>query len=453
MFETLTERLGTVFEKLRGRGVLSEADVISALRDIRIALLEADVALPVAKSFVQAVQQQATGQEVLRSITPGQMVVKIVHDHLVDLLRHPDGSTLNLKAHPPVVVLMVGLQGSGKTTTTAKLAHFLKQKERQKVLMASVDVYRPAAQEQLEILGQSIDVETCPIISGETPRTIAKRALTQAKQKGFDVLLVDTAGRLHLDEALMKELVDLQNILSPTETLLVADAMMGKDALTMAQAFHERLRVTGFVLSRVDGDARGGAALSIRHVTNTPLKFLGVGEKPDQLEPFHPDRIASRILGMGDVVSLVEKVSETVSQEDMERLKTQMQKGVFTLDDLAQQLTQMQKMGGIGTLMNLLPGVKGLKDKMDAQSQEKAAKMIRRQQAILSSMTPRERRNPQILNGSRRKRIARGSGVLVPDVNRLLKQFEEMRTMMKRMNKMGKMRKGLQGLLGKNPLF
>lgn len=451
MFDTLSRRLEAIFEKLRGRGALSEADVDSALRDIRIALLEADVALPAVKSFISAVREKAVGTAVLRSITPGQMVIKIVHDHLVELLNHPEGAGLNLAATPPVVIMMIGLQGSGKTTTTAKLARFLSQKERKKVLMASLDVYRPAAQEQLRLLGESIEVPTLDWGENEKPLTLAKRALDQAKRGGFDVLLIDTAGRLHLDENLMAELEALEDCLKPQETLLVVDAMIGKDAITMAQAFHERLKVTGFILSRIDGDARGGAALSIRFITGKPLKFLGTGEKTDNLEPFHPDRVAGRILGQGDVVSLVERMANTLAEEEIEKTTLSIQKGIFTLNDMARSLEQMQKMGGMGELLSMIPGIPKLKQDLDAEAQEKADKMLRRQKAILSSMTAKERHSPGLLNASRKRRIAGGSGTTVPEVNRLLKQYEQMSTMMKRMGKWGKkglMRQGLKGLLG-----
>ncbi|MGL6187442.1 MAG: signal recognition particle protein [Holosporales bacterium] len=451
MFETLTERLGGIFEKLRGRGALSEGDVDAALREIRIALLEADVALPVVKSFLQTVREKAVGQEVLKSITPGQMVVKIVHDHLVTLLSHPDGTALNLSAPSPLVILMVGLQGSGKTTTTAKLAKFLTQKEKKKVLMTSLDIYRPAAQEQLSILGQAIGVEALPP-SPAPPLEIAKQALQEAKKGGFDVLLVDTAGRLHIDEKLMRELQELEALLHPQETLLVADALMGRDAITMAQSFHEQLKITGFVLSRVDGDSRGGAALSIRFVTGKPLKFLGTGEKPEQLEAFDPQRVAGRILGMGDVVGFVEKVAENLEAEELQEAAIQMQKGVFTLSDMARSLQQMRKMGGMGGLLQMLPGTGALKGKLENGVEQKAEKMMARQLAMISSMTPQERVRPNLLNGPRKRRIAQGSGTTVPEVNRLLKQYEQMSTLMKRMKKMGQkgfMRQGIQSLLGR----
>lgn len=451
MFETLSNRLTSIFDKIRGKGALTEADVALTLREVRVALLEADVALPVAKDFIAQVQEKATGQDILRSITPGQMVIKIVHDTLVDLLGHPDGSALNLRAQAPAVILMVGLQGSGKTTTAAKIAHFLKTRENKKVMMASCDIYRPAAQEQLVILGGQIEAPVLDPIPGEKPLAIAARALDHAKKSGMDVLVIDTAGRLHVDDTLMEELQALHQRLNPVETLLVMDAMMGKDALQTATAFHKKIGVTGCVLSRVDGDARGGSALSLRFVTGKPLKFLGVGEKPTQIEVFHPERIAGRILGMGDVISLVEKVASSIAQEDLEAMTTSMQTGVFTLNDLSKSLTQMEKMGGMGALMGMLPGMGKLAPKLGEDAPDKASQMIRKQQAMISSMTPKERLNPKILGASRKKRIARGSGTTVPELNRLLKQFEDMSTLMKRMSKVGKkglLRQGLKGLLG-----
>jgi signal recognition particle subunit SRP54 len=447
MFGNLSDRLTHIFDKLKRRGVLSETDVNEALREVRVALLEADVALPVAKDFVAKVKEKAIGQEVLRSISPGQMVVKIVHDQLVETL----GSTtpeLNLSTKPPAVILMVGLQGSGKTTSTAKLARHLTTKLRKKVLMASLDTYRPAAQDQLKILGEQIHVATLPIVQGQMPVPIAKRALESASLQGYDVLLLDTAGRLHLDDALMEEVDQIQSLTHPIETLLVADAMTGQDAVNIAKAFHERLKLTGIVLTRVDGDARGGAALSMRFITGCPIKFVGIGEKIDQLDTFHPDRMAGRILGMGDVVSLVEKAAENINQEDAEKLVRKMEKGQFDLNDLAEQLKQMQKMGGMGSVMNMLPGVQKIKDKIaDAGMDDK---ILKRQVAIIQSMTPKERKYPKLLNASRKKRVASGAGVLVQDINKLLKQFEGMSKMMKQMKKMGNkgfLRNGLKNFL------
>jgi len=448
MFESLSNRLNDVFDRLRRHGALSEDDVAAALREIRIALLEADVALPVVKDFVNAVREKAVGQDVIRSVTPGQMVVKIVHDHLVETLGGEAAPGLNLNAVPPVVVMMVGLQGSGKTTTAAKLARLLKQRERKKVLLASLDVQRPAAQEQLAVLGRQIEVASLPIVAGEKPVAIANRALDTGRREGYDTVILDTAGRLHIDEALMMEVAAVRDVSKPTESLLVADAMTGQDAVNVAKAFAERIGITGIILTRVDGDARGGAALSMRAVTGQPIKFLGVGEKLDAIEPFHADRIAGRILGMGDVVSLVEKAAETVDQEEAEKLARKLQKGGFDLDDLASQLKQLRKMGGMGGVMGMLPGINKIKKQLDEAKIDDG--MIKRQEAILSSMTKQERKNPKLLNASRRQRIARGSGTSVPEINRLLKQYQDMATMMKKMNKLGKkglMRHGIGALL------
>ncbi|MBM3600060.1 MAG: signal recognition particle protein [Alphaproteobacteria bacterium] len=448
MFESLTSKLGEVFDRLRRRGALSEADVTEALRAVRVALLEADVALPVVKDFIDAVRTKAVGQEVLRSVTPGQMVVKIVHDHLVQVL----GSTaaaIDLKTSPPAPVLMVGLQGSGKTTTTAKLARRLKQRERKKVLMASLDVARPAAQHQLAVLGEQSEVATLPIVPGEPPLAIARRAMTTARLEGYDVVMLDTAGRLHIDDALMAEVTAVRDAVNPVETLLVADAMTGQDAVNVAKAFAGRVGISGIVLTRVDGDARGGAALSMRAVTGQPIKLIGTGEKLDALEDFHPDRIAGRILGMGDVVGLVEKAAETIEREEAEKLAAKMQAGTFDLDDMANQLRQLRKMGGLGGVMGMLPGIGKLKQQMAGANIDD--KVIRQQEAIISSMTKKERRNVNLLNASRRKRIAAGSGTSVQLVNRLIKQYQDMSRMMKQVQKLGKsglMRAGLKGLFG-----
>ena len=445
MFDSLQSRLGEVFDKLKKRGALSEADVNEALREIRVALLEADVALPVVKDFIAAVREKAVGQDVLRSVTPGQMVVKIVHDHLVETLGS-EAAPLTLNVPPPAVFLLVGLQGSGKTTTTAKLALRLKEREKKKSLMASLDVRRPAAQEQLAVLGGQAEVRCLDIVPGEPPVAIARRAVQTAALEGYDVVLLDTAGRLAIDEALMAEVAEVRDATKPHETLLVADAMTGQDAVTVARNFHEKVGLTGIVLTRIDGDARGGAALSMRAVTGCPIKLMGTGEKLDALDVFHPERIAGRILGMGDVVSLVEKAAETIEMEEAEKLVRKMEKGRFDLDDLANQLRQLQKMGGLGGLMNLLPGVPKI------QQQMKGAKiddgLIRRQLAIISSMTPQERRRPEIIKASRKQRIAKGAGSSVQEVNKLLKQHYEAGRMMKKVKKLGKkglMRHGLPG--------
>jgi signal recognition particle subunit SRP54 len=448
MFDSLSERLGDVFERLRKRGALTEADVAGALREVRVALLEADVALPVVKEFIDQVRAKAVGAEVLRSVSPAQMVVKIVHDHLVSVLG-PETATLDLDAEPPAAILMVGLQGSGKTTSTAKIALWLKDSQRKKVLMASLDTQRPAAQDQLRLLGEQAGISTLPIVQGQVPVDIARRALQSARLQGCDVVLLDTAGRLHVDEALMAEVSAVHAASAPAEVLLVADALTGQDAVNVARQFKERAGVTGIVLTRVDGDARGGAALSMRAATGCPIKLLGTGEKLDAIEVFHPDRVASRILGMGDVVSLVERAAETIEQEEAAKLEAKIRKGSFDLDDLAQQLRQIRRMGGMDGIMGLLPGVGKVKKQMaDARIDEG---MLRRQEAIIQSMTPAERRNAKVLNGSRRKRIAAGSGTSVQDVNRLLKQHKQMADMMRKMSKLGKkglMRHGLPGLPG-----
>jgi signal recognition particle subunit SRP54 len=445
MFDTLSNRLGNVFEKLKRRGSLSASDVEEAMRDIRVALLEADVALPVVKDFIASVKEKAVGQEVLKSITPGQMVVKIVNDHLVELLGG-ETAELNLDGSPPQVLLMVGLQGSGKTTTSAKIAHRLKSKERKKVLLASLDVQRPAAQQQLQVLAEQTEVQGLPIVLGQQPVDIAVRAKETAEREGIDVVILDTAGRLHVDDDLMVELESVRDKVRPHETLLVADSLTGQDAVHLAKSFHERIGISGIVLTRMDGDARGGAALSMRAVTGQPIKLVGMGEKIDELEPFHPERVASRILDMGDVVSLVEKVAETVDQDEAEALAARMQKGKFDLDDLATQLRQMTKMGGMNSILGMLPGIGKIQKEMAKAKIDD--KMIGRQLAILSSMTPKERKNPQVLHASRKKRIAAGSGTQVQDVNKLLKQYQQMQTMMKRMKKAGGMKKLMANMPG-----
>ncbi len=459
MFEGLSKRLGDVFDKLRGRGALTEADVDAALREVRTALLEADVALPVVRQFVDEVRPKAIGTDVIRSVTPGQMVIKIVNDHLVEML---GGSVadLDLGAIPPVVILMVGLQGSGKTTTSAKIGYRLTQgpqgmasevfgtsgtfATRRKVLMASLDTRRPAAQQQLKVLGEQTGVPTLPIVPLEMPLAITRRAMEQARREGYDVLILDTAGRLSIDEELMTEVKQISDLAKPKETLLVADAMTGQDAVNTAKAFNERLAVTGIVLTRVDGDGRGGAALSMRAVTGRPVKLIGVGEKFDALEPFHPDRIASRILGMGDIVSLVERAAETIEKEDAEKLAAKVRKGQFDMDDLLSQLRQLRKMGGLSGLMGMLPGAMQAKAAMSKAKIDE--KQLKRQEAVILAMTPKERRNPDLIHASRKKRIAKGSGVQVQDVNKLLKQHADMLKMMKRVNKLGE--KGFMRSLG-----
>lgn len=446
MFESLSTKLGSVFDKLRGRGALVEADVDAALREVRVALLEADVALQVVKDFVAGVKLEAIGQQVVRSVTPGQMVVKIVNDKLVETL----GSTaveLNLRATPPVAILMLGLQGSGKTTTSAKLAKRLAQKDRKKVLLASLDVRRPAAQEQLAVLGRQVEVETLPIVAGQDPVAIAKRAMDVGRNEGYDIVILDTAGRLSIDDELMAEAAAVRDAVGPTESLLVVDALTGQDAVNTATQFNTRLGVTGIVMTRVDGDQRGGAALSMRAVTGKPIKFVGLGEKMDALDVFYPDRIAGRILGMGDIVGLVEKAQENVAAEDAEKLARKLKSGDFDFNDMLSQLEQLKKMGGLGGVMNMLPGVQKMKAQMaNANIDEK---VVGRQTAIIRAMTKKERRDSKLLNGSRKRRIAAGSGTSVEEVNRLVKQFMEMSRVMKQMGKLGQkgmMRTGIGNL-------
>ncbi|MFL6732557.1 MAG: signal recognition particle protein [Sphingomicrobium sp.] len=452
MFDTLSDRLGSVFDRLRGRGALSEADVRAAMREVRVALLEADVALPVARDFVEQVTEKAVGQEVLRSVTPGQMVVKIVNDALIETLG-AETAELDLNVNPPAVIMMVGLQGSGKTTTTAKLAKRLSERERKKVLMASLDVARPAAQEQLAVLGRQASVDTLPIMTGQQPVDIARRALNSAKLQGYDVVLLDTAGRLHVDDQLMAEMKAVAAASNPAETLLVVDSLTGQDAVNVAKGFAAEVDVSGVILTRMDGDARGGAALSMRAVTGKPIKFAGVGEALDKLEAFHPDRVAGRILGMGDVVSLVERAAETIKVEEAEKLAAKMAKGKFDLDDLWAQLRQMQRMGGLGALAGMMPGLKGMKGAMDQAANSKA---LVHMEAMLSSMTAKERARPDVINAKRKIRIAKGSGTTVQEINKLLKMHQEMANAMKRLKKMGGLGKlaalfnkgGLEGALG-----
>ncbi len=444
MFDSLQSRLGGVFDKLRGRGALTEADVDAALAEVRTALVEADVALPVVKDFIDKVRPRAIGEDVIRSVTPGQQVVKIVHDVLVETLG-AENSTLALGS-PPAPILMVGLQGSGKTTTSAKLGLMLQGKEKKRVLMASLDVSRPAAMEQLRILGEQAGVATLPILANQTPLDIAKRAMASARVGGYDVLILDTAGRQHIDEQLMLEVAQIQAQVKPHETLLVADSLTGQDAVNIAKTFNERVPLTGIILTRADGDARGGAALSMRAVTGAPIKFLGSGEKLDALEPFYPSRVAGRILDMGDVVSLVERASENIDQEKAEKLAKKLKKGQFDMNDLAEQLGQMKKLGGMQGVLGMLPGVGKIKGQLDAAGLDD--KILTRQEAIISSMTKKERADPDVINGSRRKRIAMGSGVEVSEVNKLLKMHRQMSDMMKKMGKGGRAMQGLSALFG-----
>jgi len=434
MFESLSQKLGQVFDRLRGRGSVTEADVDAAAREIRLALLEADVALPVVKDFIARVRERAVGQEVLQSITPGQQIIKIVHDCLVDTLGR-EAVPLDLARSIPVPILMVGLQGSGKTTSSGKLAKRLQEVDKKRVLLASLDTRRPAAQEQLQILAGQIGAGSVPIVAGEQPVAITRRAIQIATKEGYDVVILDTAGRLAIDEELMEEVADVRAVANPAETLLVVDAMTGQDAVNVATRFHERVPLTGLIMTRLDGDARGGAALSMRFVTGQPIKFFGSGEKLDAFEVYHPDRIAGRILDMGDVVSLVEKAAAEIDQVAAEKMAAKMQAGAFDFSDMAEQLKQMRKMGGLSGIMNMLPGMGKMKAAMENANIDD--RIIKRQEAMIGSMTPEERRNVDLLNASRKRRIAKGSGVDVQDVNKLIKQYLQMRDMMKQMKKMG----------------
>ena len=440
MFESLSERLSGIFDGLTRRGALSEKDVSTALREIRRALIEADVALEVVREFTESVREKAVGASVVKSVTPGQMVVKIVHDELVAMLGE-EGAQIDLNAPAPVAVMMVGLQGSGKTTTTGKIALRMKDRDRKKVLMASLDTRRPAAQEQLRQLGEQTEVDTLPIVEGQDPVQIANRAMQAAKLGGYDVVLLDTAGRTSIDEPLMVEMADIKNAANPHEILLVADSLTGQDAVNLAQNFDSRVGVTGIVLTRIDGDGRGGAALSMRAVTGKPIKLLGVGEKMDALEDFYPKRIADRILGMGDIVSLVEKAAQTIDAEQAEAMAKKMQKGLFDMDDLSQQLGQMSQMGGMGSIMKMMPGIGKMAKQIEAAGLDD--NIFKKQQAIISSMTRQERRTPKLLNASRKKRIAAGSGTSVQEINQLIKMHRQMADMMKSMS--GKKGKGMMG--------
>src|SRR6056297_2614169 len=451
MFESLSERLSGVLDKLTKQGALSEEDVSTALREVRQALLEADVSLSVARDFVKRVQAKATGQAVTRSVTPGQQVVKIVHDELVHVLAGDGEEIGRLRiASPPAPILMVGLQGSGKTTTTAKLAKRLSERERKRVLMASLDVSRPAAMEQLAVLGRQIGVDTLPIVPGQTPVQIARRAKQQATLGGYDVYMLDTAGRLSIDDALMEEVAAVRDETQPHETLLVVDGLTGQDAVATAENFDGRIGLSGVILTRMDGDGRGGAALSMRAVTGKPIKFVGLGEKMDAIEEFHAERVAGRILGMGDIVSLVEKAQETIEAEQAERMMKRFQKGQFNMNDLKMQLEQMQKMGGMEGVMGMMPGMGKMAKQMEGAGIDD--KIISRQVALIQSMTKKERANPKLLQASRKKRIAKGAGLEVSELNKLLKMQRQMGDMMKKMGKMGKggiMKQAMQGMFGK----
>ena len=447
MFKSLSDRLSGIFEKIKSKGSLKENDVEEALREVRVALLEADVSLSVVKEFLEKAKKKAIGSKLIKSVSPGQVVIQIVNDILVEILGYKE-DPINLKATPPVIILMVGLQGSGKTTTSAKIAKRLKIKDKKKVLMASLDVQRPAAQEQLSILGKQVDVSTVDIVVGQKPVEIAKRSLEQAKKESFDVLILDTAGRLQIDNALMKEVESISKETNPNEILLVSDAMIGQESVNVAKEFNDKLKLTGIVLTRLDGDARGGAALSMKSVTGCPIKLIGVGEKMEALEVFYPDRIANRILGMGDVVSLVEEASETVKKEDAEKLDKKIKKGEFSLEDLAKQLNQMKKIGGLKEIISKLPGASKLQDQMGKANIDD--KIITRQQAIISSMTIEEKENYKVIHASRKKRIALGSGTTIQEVNKLLKQYHTMLKMMKKYGNLDKktlMRQGFGNML------
>ncbi|MDE3016727.1 MAG: signal recognition particle protein [Pseudomonadota bacterium] len=448
MFSSLSNKLSGIFSQLKKRGALTGADIDAAMREVRVALLEADVALPVARDFIASLKEKALGAEVVKSVTPAQMVVKLTSDHLTELLGS-ENQPINLAAAPPVVIMMLGLQGSGKTTSTGKLALRLKTKQHKKILVASLDVYRPAAQAQLEQVAKQSGIASLPVVAGEKPLQITERALKAARLEGYDVLLLDTAGRLHIDAELMDELKSVKQLANPLETFLVADSLTGQDAVNIAKAFHDQIGVTGIILTRVDGDGRGGAALSMRAVTGQPIKFIGTGERPEEFEEFHPARIASRILDMGDIVSLVEKAAENVTQAEAEQMAARMMEGQFDFNDLLGQLQKMHKMGGIGSMMNLLPGMGQIKEKLAGATFDEKA--LSRQEAIILSMTAQERRFPKVINGSRRARIAAGAGAQVQDVNKLLRQQQQMQDLMKKLKKMGKkglMRGGMGGLAG-----
>ena len=450
MFENLSERLSGVFDRLTKQGALSEDDVKTALREVRVALLEADVSLPVAREFVKKVQDQATGQAVTKSVTPGQQVVKIVHDALVDTLKGAEDPGRLKIDNPPAPILMVGLQGGGKTTTTGKIAKRLKEREGKKVLLASLDIYRPAAMDQLAILGAQIGVDKLPIVKGQTPVDIAKRAKQQAALGGYDVYMLDTAGRLQIDEVLMKEVQDVAAVVDPRETLLVVDGLTGQVAVEVAEEFDAKIGITGVVLTRMDGDGRGGAALSMRAVTGKPIRFVGLGEKMDALETFEPERIAGRILGMGDIVALVEKAQDTIEAEQAERMMKRFQKGQFNMNDLKMQLNQMLQMGGMEGIMGMMPGMKKMAKQVEESGFDDS--ILRRQIALINSMTKKERANPQLLQASRKKRIAQGAGLEVSELNKLMKMHRQMSDMMKKMGKMGKggmMKQAMKGMFGK----
>lgn len=446
MFNALTTKLSDVFKKLGSRGIITQKDIEEGLREIRLALLEADVSLSVVKEFMSHVKEKALGETVIKSIRPDQQLVKIVYDELVNLLGSSEDTSLNFKSVPPAVILMVGLQGSGKTTTSAKLA--LKLKKKKRVLLASLDIYRPAAQEQLSQLGSQISVDVLPIIPNQKPLEIAKRAIETGQKGLYDVLILDTAGRLQIDETLMQEVIDVKKLANPTETLLVADALIGQEACNVAKEFNEKVGITGLVLTRIDGSSRAGAALSMKMISKAPLKFLGTGEKLEDIEEFHADRLAGRILDKGDVVSLVEKAIENIDQKEAEIQAQKMLKGKFDLEDMLNQMRQMQKLGSMSSIMGMLPGLAKYKEQIESVDTDA---IMKKQEAIILSMTPKERRHPDIIKASRKKRIAQGSGVEVHEVNKLLKSYEQMSTMMKQMGKLGSMKGLASHFMKKNP--
>lgn len=451
MFQSLSTKLTGVFDKIRGRGVIRDADLDVALREIRVALLEADVSLSVVKNFCATIKEKAQGADVIKSVSPGQMIVKIVHDELIALLKSDDAETeLNINVSTPATILMVGLQGAGKTTTSGKLAGLLQKKNKKRVLLASLDIYRPAAREQLKRVGEQLSVDVLPIIDNESVEEITKRAVNAAKTKSYDVLILDTAGRLHIDEPLMQEVQLVKKLANPSETLLVVDSMTGQDAVNIAKSFEEQIGLTGIVLTRVDGDARGGAALSMRSITGRPIKFMGLGEKLDAIEIFDAQRIAGRILDMGDIVSLVEKAESVLDKDEAESMAKKMESGKFDMNDLAKQIHQMKKMGGLAGVMGMLPGIAKFKDKIEKSGMND--KEMDYQLAIIYSMTKQERRYPKLLNASRKKRIASGAGRSPQEINKLLKQYEQMSKAVKKMKKMGMkgmMRGGLGALMGR----
>jgi signal recognition particle subunit SRP54 len=434
MFENLTNKLETIFSKLKNAPSLTEEQVDSGLKEIRLALLEADVALSVTKEFIDKIKSKAIGQEIIRSTSPGQMIVKIVHDELVNFLGE-ENKELDLNVVPPACILLVGLQGSGKTTSAAKLAKLVEKKYNKKILLVSLDIYRPAAQEQLKVLAEANEINHLPVIKDQQPLDISKRALNAASLNGSDVIIFDTAGRTQVDLMMMNEIKQIKEIVKPTETILVADSLTGQVAANVAKEFDKTVNISSIILTRVDGDGRGGAALSMKHITNKPIKYIGVGEKIDDIEMFHPDRIANQILGMGDIVSLVEKASQGLDEEKLKRTEEQFKKGLFTLDDYLSQLRQMKKMGGMDGVLSLLPGVSKVKDQMKNAAIDE--KIISKNEAIILSMTKKEREDPKVINGSRKKRIATGAGADVSIINKLLKQFKMMTDMMKKMSKGG----------------